>query len=1385
MPADPRRVKELFAAALDLADSQARQSFLERECTGDLELRLRVEALLRAHDRPQPALDQPLAALASAPDANEDDSDVRAGTILAGKYKLIERIGEGGMGSVWMAEQTEPVKRMVAVKLIKSGADSRTILARFEAERQALALMDHPNIARVLDAGVLASRRLPVVSDPTAPSGELPTDYRPLPTVSRPFFVMELVKGIPITKFCDDRKLTPRQRLELFIPVCQAIQHAHQKGVIHRDIKPSNVLVAMYDDRPVPKIIDFGVAKATGHQLTEQTLHTGFGTIIGTPQYMSPEQATFNNLDIDTRSDIYSLGVLLYELLTGSPPFRKRDLERAGVLEFFRVIREEEPPKPSTRLSTAETLPSLAANRSTEPAKLTRMLRGDIDWIVMKALEKDRSRRYETANGFAMDIQRYLVDEPVLAGPPSAAYRLKKFVKRNKTQVAAAALVLGALLLGIVGTTVGLLRADKARQDAVTAQRAEADRADGEREAKLKAQEATKAESAAKKKAQDAAAAEERAKLDAQKAAKAERDAKETAQKRLKQIENGIEILASVFHDLDPKSEEKEGESLRVLLGKHLDQAVKQLEEEAVGDPVVVAQLQSELGGSLRELGHYKQAEVVLTKACRTLEASLPAGHPDAVAAKGKLADLRKSQGKFREAEALYKEVLDVGTAKLTAEHPHILSIRHNLALVYQSEGKLPQAEAIFKDLLEYYTAKRAADDQDALSTKTGLAQLYEAQGKYRQAESLFKNILDAETAKWGADHPYTLYTKNSLATLYQDQGDYALAETLAEEVLEARAVKLGANHPNTLTARNNLAYLYRLQGRNELAETLFKQVLNACLDTLGADHPDTLSTKNNLAELYRSQRKYKPAEKLLKEVLQTSSATLGDEHPHTLKTRNNLAAVIQAEGDYSQAESLFKEVLEVQTANLGARHPDTLTTENNLALLYREQGKLPQAEKLLSEVLEIQSADLGDDHPHTLLARRNLADLYYSEGKYPQAERLYKAAIAGSTARLGADHPETLITKSNLAVMYESQGNYVQSEKLFKEVVEAQSARRGPDHPVTLTAKHNLAFLYRTQKKYAQAETLFNEVLETQTEKLGARHVDTLRTKHNLAGLYHSQGKYPQAETLYEEVVEGRTAELGADHPDTLTSKNDLAIMYWKMKKLERSIPLLEDVCEQRKKKLGAEHPATILALSSLGVNYRDAGRMDDGIRTLEEAVAGLRKYPDPVPDRLAPIPGLLAVTYDLAKLFDKSEPLYRDFLQQGRKQFGDDHPQTALLMAQLGLNLLAQKKYGEAQTVLRECLAIREKKQPDEWGTFNTKSMLGEALLGQKKYADAEPLLKDGYEGVKKREDKIPEPVRKLRLTEALERLVALYEATENKDEAAKWRKALEAVKDAPKQP
>jgi WD40 repeat protein/serine/threonine protein kinase len=436
--------ESLFLAALEKPTPAERQAFLEEACGQDVALRARVQLLLEADARSRGILERRAAPAGGTVDYTPSAT---AGQIIAGRYKLLEEIGEGGMGTVWVAEQTEPVKRKVALKLIKPGMDSRAVLARFEAERQALALMDHPNIAKVLDGGVTGGE----------PGGVSP---------GRPFFVMEYFKGVPITEYCDAARLSVPDRLHLFSQVCSAVQHAHQKGIIHRDLKPSNILVAPYDDRPVPKVIDFGLAKAMHQALTERTLHTAHETVLGTPLYMSPEQAQLNNLDVDTRSDIYSLGVLLYELLTGTTPVEKKRFKEAAWDEVRRIIREEEPPRPSARLSSTATLPSLAACRQTEPAYLTKLMRGELDWIAMKALEKDRTRRYETANALSRDIQRYLADEVVEARPPSVRYRVGKFVHRHKGQVFAASLVLLALVGGFVGTLLGLFEARRQEKEA-------------------------------------------------------------------------------------------------------------------------------------------------------------------------------------------------------------------------------------------------------------------------------------------------------------------------------------------------------------------------------------------------------------------------------------------------------------------------------------------------------------------------------------------------------------------------------------------------------------------------------------------------------------------------------------------------------------------------------------------------------------------------------------------------------------------------------------------------------------------------------------------------------------------------------------------------------
>jgi serine/threonine protein kinase len=443
----------LFAEALERPDPRERAAFLDQACQDDPGLRQRIERLLAQHQHAGDFLES-----SPLPPARTIDGTIpeRPGTVI-GPYKLLEQIGEGGMGVVFMAEQQQPIRRKVALKVLKPGMDTRQVIARFEAERQALALMDHRNIAKVLDAGQTSS--------------------------GRPYFVMDLVKGIPVTEYCDENQLPVRERLELFVHVCQAVQHAHQKGIIHRDIKPTNLLVTLHDGTPVPKIIDFGIAKALGQQLTDKTLFTGFAQLIGTPMYMSPEQAALGGLDVDTRSDIYSLGVLLYELLTGATPFDKERFSQVGYDAMRRIIREEEPPKPSTRISTlGQGATTVSTQRKCDPKRLSQIFRGELDWIVMKCLEKDRNRRYETANSLAADIQHYLRDEPVLACPPSAAYRFGKFARSYRTALSTGALILVTVVAGLTISTILIAQErDKARGAAHEAQQ-QAEEAEKERQ---------------------------------------------------------------------------------------------------------------------------------------------------------------------------------------------------------------------------------------------------------------------------------------------------------------------------------------------------------------------------------------------------------------------------------------------------------------------------------------------------------------------------------------------------------------------------------------------------------------------------------------------------------------------------------------------------------------------------------------------------------------------------------------------------------------------------------------------------------------------------------------------------------------------------------------
>jgi eukaryotic-like serine/threonine-protein kinase len=818
------RLIEVFNEAKARPAGADRERFIDEVCRDDNALKEQVISLLKANEGAGDFL-QKTPLIFSTPLLTEKPGD------RIGRYKLLEQIGEGGCGVVYMAEQQEPVRRRVALKVIKLGMDTKQVIARFEAERQALALMDHPNIAKVLDAGA--------------------TD------TGRPFFVMELVRGIKITDYCDQNNLSTAERLELFIQVCQAIQHAHQKGIIHRDIKPSNILVTQHDDVAVPKVIDFGIAKATTGQLTDKTLFTAFAQFIGTPAYMSPEQAQLSGLDIDTRADIYSLGVLLYELLTGSTPFSAKDLLAAGLDEMRRKIREEEPARPSTCLSTMQVmdLTAVAKQRHAEPPKLIYLIRGDLDWLVMKCLEKDRTRRYETANALAADLQHHLNNEPIVACPPSRSYRFQKLVRRNKLAFAAVAAVTMALVLGIFVSSWQAIRA-----------------MDAEKLAKARLVEVS-----------------------------AERDAKEVARQEAEAIST---FISEVFQSASPH---RDGRTTTVA--ETLDKAAKNLETDLADQPARRARLQATLGKAYYSLGLRRQAIPLQEKALNYYRTASGPEHPDTLSTAQSLAGSYDYSDRRDEALKLREEGLRLRRKVLGQEHPDTLTAMNNLAVSYATAARRSEALKLREEVATLRRRVLGAEHPDTLWAMHHLATSYHDAARLDEALKLREEVLALRLKLLGVEHPDTLAAMHCLAESHVSGGRGDEALKLREEVATLRRKVLGAEHPDTLWAIHHLAISYDDAGRRDEAIKLREELLPLRRKVSGPDHRDTLLAMQKLADSYRDASRRDEEIKLREEVLALRRKVFGPEHTETLRSMQHLASSYRANGDVAKAESLEKEI--------------------------------------------------------------------------------------------------------------------------------------------------------------------------------------------------------------------------------------------------------------------------------------------------------------------------------------------------------------------------------------------------------------------------------------------------------------------------------------------
>ncbi len=922
-------IEEIFLGAIERQTASERQRFLDEAFALHPHLRNEVEGLLRSHESAGTFLAQPLVdPIGSRVDSKIEPSPFPELDIYVekqiGPFQIIERIGKGGMGLVYLAEQRDLVERRVAIKVIRPELATKSMLARFEAERRALAIMDHPNIARVFDAGQ--------------------TEF------GHPYFVMELVRGVPITHYCDQARFNPLQRLELMIDVCNAVQHAHQKGIIHRDIKPSNVLVTEFDGKPVPKIIDFGIAKAIDAKLSEQSLHTDFGAVIGTLEYMSPEQAGLETLDIDTRSDVYSLGVMMYELLTGSTPIDRTALQSVAFVELLRTIREVDPPRPSTRIGSTDKAPTVAANRSIEPSRLQGFVRGDLDWIAMRALEKDRDRRYQTANDLSQEIQRFLQHEPVQAGPPTVRYRLSKFLRRNRTTSMAAGLVLLAILFGSIATTIGWLESRRQYALAVAAEVKE--RAARE----LAEQKQTETEASRQK----------------------EKDARETSDA----VANFMaEMLGRPSPGVDGR---------KVTIVDAFERTIETLDRDFTNRPFIHSKLLHSIGNTYIKLGLYEKAIEVLSRSVDIYKERY--GITDSVSGNiiSSLATANRSAGNFKKAIELGEQAVAILAIASNATQSNQLVAKVNLASSYKLAGDLKKSIELHERCQAEYVDLLGQTHKTTLESLADLASSYSAVGMLSQAEEAYEKARKGLMEALGPEHVETLRITTNLGAVLNKLGKSEEAIPMLQEALRLRRKVLGNEHPHTTSTVNNLAMAYDLTNQWEQSRPLHQANLETRKKVLGPTHIQTLKAMNNLGGALFNGGNSDAGIKLLEEAIEIADSNDLGKNTDVMMLRTGLAQMYSVTKQTDKAFSLCEKALKIQEDALGDDHPYTLQTMHAMGVMQMDQLAFVDAARTLLKAYTNRLKKFGKDHEDTLLSMNGLARAYGKNGQIEEAEKLF-----------------------------------------------------------------------------------------------------------------------------------------------------------------------------------------------------------------------------------------------------------------------------------------------------------------------------------------------------------------------------------------------------------
>jgi eukaryotic-like serine/threonine-protein kinase len=1016
-----RQIERLYHSALELEESR-REDFLIQACGSDQSLQREVRSLLAQLEGADSFLEEPARevaarSLAMSVGAGENGiSTARAFPAFIGRYRIVRVLGEGGMGIVYEAQQEQP-RRSVALKVIKPGFATPERLWRFEHESKALGRLQHPGIAQIYEAS-------------TADTG----------FGQQPYFAMELIRGQSLLSYAETHHLDTRQRLELAAKICDAVEHAHQRGLIHRDLKPGNILV---DETGQPKILDFGVARVTESD-AQATRQTDLGQILGTLDYMSPEQVLADPLEVDKRSDVYSLGVMLYELLSGRLPY---DLSRRQLHEAARTIREEDPASLSS---------------------INRNYRGDIETIVSKALEKDKARRYWSAGDLAADTRRYLDDEAITARPPSTAYQLQKFARRHRALVVGMAAVFVVLAAGIIVSTALAIRANRAGQLATLERNraiAEKQRADDEAAAAKAVNNFLQEDLLSQASAYNQAGPNSKPDPDLTVRTALDRAAARIEGKFEKQplVEASIrQTIGMTYVELGvyPEAQrqlERTIELRRRVLGE--------------GDPATLTSLRS-LATVYLNQGKFSQAEPLYKKVLDVQRRILGEQHADTLQSMFDLGVVYDGETKYAQAEPLFAKVLEARKRVLGDENPDTLESMYRLGSLYQLQGKYAQAEPLVTRALQVQRRVLGEEHPNTLLSMNNLASLYENQHKYAEAESLFREAFSIERRVLGEEHRNTIFSLNNLAYLFDLQGKYAQAEPVFKRVLEVQRRVLGDEHPDTLATINNLAILYREEGKDGKAEPLLKAALEVERRTQGEEYPSTLSTTNSLASLYESDGKYAQAESLFAKVLEIRRRVFGPEDRRTLLNMYDLAELYRLQGKYAQAEPLAIKTLDISRRVLGDEHTDTLASMNGLGVLYRCEGRYVQAEPLLTKTLEVRRRLLGEEHPDTLANRSDLAALYRREGKYSEAGTLFTSVLQARRRVLGNAHPDTTDVMVLLAEVQLEQKHYADAETLVREAL-INDEKAAPDGWRRFRSRCLLGASLAGRGTYSEAEPL------------------------------------------------------------------------------------------------------------------------------------------------------------------------------------------------------------------------------------------------------------------------------------------------------------------------